>query len=694
MTQTNQRKLAAIMFTDMVGYSAITQKNENLALQLLEEHREIVRRILPKYNGKEIETPGDAFFVKFSSALQAVHCAIEVQKTFYERNISAESEEKIILRAGVHLGDVVEKGKSVLGDCVNIAARIEPLARPGCVCVSQDVARQIQNKIDYPLRKIEKQKLKNIKIPVDIFAIDLPWVPDDHPARLRIAPRIKFDIKKWRPFFIGGIALIVIILAVVIRFSYQNLPLEKKAIAVLPFKNIGGDREDEYFSDGMTEDVIAHLAKISGLKVISRTSVMQYKGQERNLKEIGDELDVGIILEGSVRREGNKIRIVAQLLDANKDDHLWVETYNEELTQIFAIQSAVAEKIAASLKTRITSAEKSRMVKEATNDMAAYDLYLRGRYHWNKRLPEDLNKGIEYFKQALKLDTNYALAYTGLADSYLILGNYALLPPAESFTRAKQAAEIALELNDQLAEAHTSLAYTLCFSDWNWFRAEEEFKHALRLNQNLVQTYSWYSLYLTFTGRFAEAEKMRERALQLDPFSVVLNADIGLALYLERKYDRAIEQNLKTLQMDPGLGALAHFPLGAAYLKKSRYSEAIESFSQMSRKLTGIIPTGHQIPIATLGYGYAYFGKEDRAEDMLELLMDKAKEEYVSPFWLAVLHTSLGQHDQALDWLEKAVDERDGFLVYLKVIPVFDPLRSQNRFISILQKIGLSGPEL
>ncbi len=450
MAENDHRQLAAVMFTDMVGYSAVTQKNENLALRLLEEQRKIVRTILPRYGGKEIETPGDAFFVKFASALHAVHCAIEVQKSFYERNRSAQTEEKIVLRVGVHLGDVVESGTSVLGDCVNIAARIEPLAKPGCVCISQDVARQIQNKIEFPLRKIEAHKLKNIKIPVDIYTIELPWERAAKVAPLKMLSDSNQQSGKInRAVWFSSVIFVLIIVTVLILLIVPGSDKNKRSIAVLPFKNMSGDPENEYFSDGIMEDVIAQLAKISGLKVISRTSVMQYKGENRNLREIGDELEVAFILEGSVRRAGDKVRIVAQLIDAESDDHLWVETYNEELTQIFSIQSAVAEKIAQSLKTRITGAETERIHQKSTNSIAAYDLYLKGRYHWNKRLPTELNTGISYFRKALDIDPNYALAYTGLADSYIILGNYYLSPPSESFTNAKRAAEKALDLDTQ-----------------------------------------------------------------------------------------------------------------------------------------------------------------------------------------------------------------------------------------------------
>lgn len=690
MVDNSHRKLAAVMFTDMVGYSAMVQKNETLALELLDEHRMIVRSILPEFGGKEIETPGDAFFVRFDSALQAVHCAIAVQKAFFERNKDVHDGHRIMLRAGVHLGDVVEKGKSVMGDCVNIAARIEPLARPGCVCVSQDVARQIANKIEYPLIKMSTHKLKNIDLPVELFTVQLPWIPEEPPTKIKMIKTMAGKKPADKSAWAFRIIFLVIIGLLAISLLFRDEPDRGNAIAVLPFRNMSGNAEDEYFSDGMTEDVIAQLAKLSGLKVISRTSVMQYKTESRNLKEIGSELDVGIILEGSVRRSGDQVRIVAQLIDAESDDHLWVETYDEKLTEIFAIQTAVAEKIARSLNARISNEERLRLNSEATKNMAAYDLYLKGRYHWNKRMPDELNKGIGYFNQALELDPTYALAYCGLADSYIILGNYYLSPPHESFQDAKQAALKALEIDPELAEAHTSLAYALCYSDWDWKNAEKEFKKALALNQNLAQAFDWYALYLTITGRFDEAGNMRQQALMLDPLSVVINADVGLALYMERKYEPAIAQNLKTLAMDPGLGALAHIPLGGSYLRTGKTQEGLKSFSEMNAKMISIAPTGHNITIAAIGYGYAWAGRTEQAYDMLELLMEKGGDEYVSPFWVAVLYIGLKEYDQALQWLDRAFEEKDGSLVYIKVMPVFDPVRTDRRFISLLEKTGLS----
>ena len=683
-----ERKLSAIMFTDMVGYSALVQKNETSALNLLEEHRSVLRNIFPKHDGKEVESIGDAFFVEFTSALKAVQCAIEIQDVLYKRNNDLPDDNKIFIRIGIHLGDVVHRGRNVLGDGVNIAARLEPLSESGGICISQDVARQVENKIDYSLKKLNRKKLKNIKLPIDIFAVVLPWQKKEEPesAIQTITKGVNINKSFW--------AILITAILIVCFIYFWNVSqvsaIDQKSIAVLPFKNIGGDIDNEYFSDGITEDVIAQLSKISNLRVISRTSVMQYKNTEKNLREIGRELNVATILEGSVRRAENSVKIIAQLIDAKTDDNLWSQTYNEKMTQIFAIQSNVANSIAQSLKANISNEEKERLETEATKSPQAYDLYLKGRYHWNKRVPKELNKGIKNFEQALTIDEEYALAYTGLADSYIILGNYNLSPPSESFPKAITAAKKALQINGNLAEAHTSLAFSTFYYEWDWALTETEFKRAISLNPNYAQAYSWYAMYLTLMGRFDEASEARKTALELDPFSGVLNADIGLELYFERKYDESIKQIEKTLKIDPVLGVLTYLPLGSAYIQKSMFTDAIHTFSQMSWAFSGIISQGHPIPIAALGYGYAASGEKEDAENMVELLLEKSAEEYVSPFWIAAVYTGLGEKNKAFNWLEKAYHEKDCYMVFLKVIPIFDSLRSDQRFIALLKKMDFN----
>ncbi|MFN0158882.1 MAG: protein kinase domain-containing protein, partial [Bacteroidota bacterium] len=694
-TERQIRKLVAIMFTNMVGYSAMTQKNESLALDLLEEHRILLRSLFPKYDGREIETVGDAFFVEFSSALEAVRCAVDIQTSLQSRNKDVDPGMKIRLRIGIHLGDVVYRGPNVLGDGVNIAARLEPLAEPEGICISEDVARQVQNKLDMHLRKLDKKSLKNIQLPVEIYSVQLPWMPKP-PEReptssvANAASNKQPTLKGSKLTWIVASGLVALFTAVVILYFFKpkSESANSRTIAVLPFDNVGGKAEEEWFSDGMTDDILTQLGKIAALKVISRTTMMQYKRTTKATPEIGKELNAGVVLNGSVRRAADQVRITAQLIDANADKAMWSDSYDREFTKIFAIQSEVAMEIAKMLEATISPDETKSLERKPTDNLEAYELYLKGRYYWNQRRPDKLNKGIEYFKQAIAKDSNYALAYAGLADSYTILGNYNLFPPQQTYPKAKAAALKAVSIDSSLAEAHASLGFAKMNYDWDWAAAEKELKRAIEINPNYATARSWYAFLLTVMGRFKEATQVRKKALELDPLSPVINADIGLTLYFERRYDEAIEQFNKTLEIDPTF-LLVNVALAGAYEQKKMYSNAIEKLQQLTAGLA-FASIRHPIPIAALGHVYALSGRKDEALDMDELLENKTGEyEYVAPYWRGVLSIGLGKKDEALAWLEEGYKEHDGSMVVLKVDPVFDGIRSDPRFAALLRKMGL-----
>ncbi len=679
------RKLAAIMFTDMVGYSALTQKNESLALELLEEHRRLLRPLFPRHNGTEIETAGDAFFVEFVSALDAMRCAIEIQTKMFQRNSTVEPERHIRLRIGLHLGDVVHQGKHVHGDGVNIAARVEPCAAPGSICVSEDIARQVENKINLRLIRLAKRELKNIQLPVAIYRVEMPWEKQHPPESHRFASVLKSN----RKVLYGMLAVTIVALIAFSLFRFfTTLPANSNSIAVLPFRNFSEDKED-WFSDGMTEDVVAALSKIAALTVISPTPPLQYKNRERSPREIGKELNVASVLDGNVRRDGSQVRIVAKLVSTSDDRNLWTGTYDQEFSNIFSIQSEVAQKIAEKLEATISPAEKERIEKKSTVNLEAYDLYLKGRYYWNRRLPDSLKKGIECFKQAIAKDPNYALAYAGLADSYTILGNYNLLPPRETYPKAKEAASKALSIDPNLAEAHASLGFAIMNYDWDWVAAEKELKRAIEINPNYAIARSWHAFLLTVTGRFEEATRVRKKALELDPRSPVINADVGLTLYYSGKYDEAIRQFEKTLQIDPNF-LIVNIAMAGAYEQKKVYDTAMAKLTNLTAGLT-LASIRHPIPIAALGHVYALSGKKYDAQNMLDLLKEMSDNQYVAPYWMAVLYVGLGEKEQALDWLEKAFEGRDGSMVFLKVDPVFNGIRSDPRFVRLIKKMGLGG---
>jgi serine/threonine protein kinase len=541
-----------------------------------------------------------------------------------------------------------------------------------------DVPEALVRIVTHCLEKEREKRYQN----ADDLANDLRELRQGSMAPVKAGP------KPSRRVWIAVAALLI--MAVGLYFLIPSLTATgapSKTIAVLPFNNMSGNPDDEYFCDGMTEDILTQLGKISALRVISRTTMMQYKGTKKTMREICAELNAGIVLEGSVRRSAGQVRITAQLIDARNDEHLWAETYDKELKQIFAIQSDVAQEIAKALQARLSPAEQERIEKKSTDNFEAYDLYLKGRYYWNKRLPADLKKGIELFHQAIRKDSNYALAYAGLADSYTILGNFNLYSPRETYPKAKTAALKALAIDNTLAEAHASLGFAIMNYDWDWATAEKELKLAIAINPNYPTARCWYAFLLTMRGRFEEAALVRTKAIELDPLSPVINADIGLTLYFARRYDEAIGQYRKTLEIDPTF-VLANIPLAGAYEQKKMYTEAIGTLQTLTMALS-FASIRHPIPILVLGHVYAMSGRAEDANNMLELVEEMSTSQYVAPYWMGVISIGLGKRNEALNWLEKAFQEHDGSMVFLKVDPVFDSIRSEPRFITLLKEMGL-----
>jgi len=678
-----ERKLAAIMFTDMVGYSALAQENESLSLELLEVHRQLLRPIFARHGGKEIETIGDAFFVEFNSALGAVSCAIEIQKILFERNQEVEFKRRIELRIGLHVGDVVHIGKHVHGDGVNIAARLEPLSATGGICISEDVARQIHNKIDLPLIKRGIKTLKNIKAPVEVYSIILPWDKNQHQhkKRLSLTSSAKRNI-------ISFVLVIVAVLAVLlIKNTFEESPgsIKNNRIAVLPIVNISETSEDDYFADGMTEELISQLAKISGLSVIARTSVMKYKNAGLNIEEIGNELDVATILEGSVRMSSNKTRITMQLIDVNTQEHLWAQEYDRELKDIFSLQSNIALKIANEMKVQLLTTEIQQIEKMGTDNAEAYRLYLLGKQQLNKRTGESIKKGLSYFQNAIKLDPTFALAHVGVADCYTLIGGagYGSFPREQAVNLAKDAITTALQLDETLAEAYNSLAYLKFRVEWDWKEAESNFKRAIELKPGYASAYEKYSLYLAVLGRYDEALSLMNRAHELDPLSASVSTGIGRIYHFSREFDKAIEQYNKTLEMSPNY-VEAVFALGLSYSHSKRYDQGI---SVLKKALE--LSNGRLIILSSLGNAYANNGMREEAIKIKNDLIQQQKKKYISPFYFALIDTPLGNIDAAIDSLYKAYDEHFGILVYLKASPFYENLKWEPRFTKLIQMIGL-----
>jgi len=452
----------------------------------------------------------------------------------------------------------------------------------------------------------------------------------------------------------------------------------------LPFTNLSADKEQEYFCDGMAEEIINALTHVEGLRVVARTSAFSFRGKEIDIREIGRKLNVETLLEGSVRKAGNRLRISAQLINVADGYHLWSEKYDRDMEDIFAIQDEISLAIVDKLKVKLLGQEKARLRKRYTDNIEAYNLYLQGRYFWSKRTEEDIKRAIQYFKQVIEKDPDYALAYAGMADSYNDLPTYSSFPPAETYPKAKEAAIKALEIDDTLAEAHSSLGVIRTESEWDWDGAEREFARALELNPASATAHHGYAYLLMLVGRFDEAIKEIKQAKELDPLSLAINRELGQIFLFARQYDQATEQSHKTIKMDPNF-TYAHLLLGLAYGQKSMYEEALAEL----HKERDILGRWDAFVEAYIGVTYALMGKKGEAQQVLDDLMERSKQEYVPSYALALLYFALEKNDQGFLWLDKAYVERDVWLRYLKIDPDFDSVRSDPRFTALLKKMGL-----
>jgi eukaryotic-like serine/threonine-protein kinase len=463
-------------------------------------------------------------------------------------------------------------------------------------------------------------------------------------------------------------------------------PRSRKAInslAVLPLLNASADPDMEYLSDGITESLINNLSQLPRLRVMARATVFRYKGREVDPQEVGRELRVQAVLTGRVLQRENRLIIKVELVHTTDGSQLWGEQYNRQLADIFAVEEEIAHEIAEKLKLKLSSREQRRMAKRYPENTEAYQLYLKGRYYWNKWTAEGTKRAIDYFQQAIAVDPGYALAYAGLADCYSSMTAQGIgLSPAEAFQRARAAAVKALTLDDTLAEAHTSLGLIKLNHDWDWSGAEREFKRAIELNPNYPTPYHWYSHYLIVMDRIEESLIMSKRGLELDPLDLEMNAHLAWHHYMARQFDQTIEQCLQTIAMDPNFHETQWF-LGWAYAQTGEYAKAVDAF-QKAIALSGGSPEMK----AELGYAYAVSGKNDEARKILDELKELSEREYVSPFCLALIYAGLGEKDQALEWLEKAYQKRVAFLIYLGRQPQFDVLRSDPRFADLLRRLG------
>jgi adenylate cyclase len=687
------------MFTDMVGYSALAQRNEALALELLAEQQRLLRTQFPLFNGREVKTTGDGFLVEFPSALEATQCAVEIQKTVIARNSTQPSERHIHVRIGIHVGDVVHREADMYGDGVNIAARIEPLARGGGICMSDAVYAQVRNKLNVGVTKLAAPELKHIEVPMDVYRVVLPWETqrsskreEAHSGgRTKSQSLLTSAATRW----VGVAAIVVVAIGIgwwLVHRERQAATLpnaktsagllpaaEQKSIAVLPFVSMSADKADEYLSDGMSEELLNVLAKVPGLRVPGRSSSFAFKGksEENIFRKVGEQLRVSTVLEGSVRKAGDKLRITAQLISVADGFHLWSETYDGEMKDILAFQSDVAQRVVQALQVELGVEATRALVKNPTENPEAQRLYLLGRHYYFKGTEENNKKAIKYFNQALQQDPKYARAYSGLADT---VGDWKLAPK-EFLPKLRAYAETALKLDPLLAEARVSMAVILLFADWDFPGAEKEFQQALKLNPNLALAHNGYAWHLTMRGHFPEALLRQKKAVELDPLSAWMNADLSLIYLFARDFNKAIEFAKQAAQLDPSYpwsyGALAW-----SLLMQGKTAESIPEFEKLGSL------ADYPWTRAWLNCAYAAGGNSAKAEAGLKELDDLATRQFVPPNALAQVCVFLGQKDRALERLERAIVEHDPNCLYLKVDPALDSLRTEPRFQALVKKIG------
>jgi adenylate cyclase len=546
-----QRKLATFMFTDMVGYSALTQKNDALAVELLTEHREILRPIFSKHAGRELDAVGDGFFVEFASAVDATKCAVEIQETLTARNAATGADRRILVRIGVHLGEVVVRDGRAHGDGVNIAARIEPLAPPGGICLSEDVARQVRNKIDFPLRKLGKGDLKNIQTPVDIYQVILPGARSHLPFWERMAFGLRQ--RRTRRMVTGALAVGILALLgaayLLQRPQPATLPLpDKPSIAVLPFTNLSGVAAEDYFVDGLVEDIITQLSHFRELFVIARNSTFQYKGKAIDLRQVGRELGVRYILEGSVRRTTDQIRITAQLIDASTGGHVWASKYDARLKDIFAVQDRLTSEIAGALGVTIRDVEREHALAKSSERLTAYDLLLRAGQMWAEISPAEHLKVRDLVERAVSLDPTYARAQAALAFVYLDEFRFKFNPHPDRpnpLASTLERAELAVRLDPADAYTHYALGKALYFAK-KLERCEQEFKQAFRLNPNFADAKADFGIRLAMIGRESEGASITREAMRLNPhYPRWYHFTFAIEAFQQRQFQRAIDETEK-----------------------------------------------------------------------------------------------------------------------------------------------------
>ena len=638
------RRLAAVMFTDTVGFTASAQANEGRTLDLLRQQAELLRPVVALHQGHEIKSTGDGFLVEFESALRAVQCATNIQRRIHERN-SEGGQAPIRVRIGVHLGDVVQQGADILGDAVNLAARIEPLAEPGGICVSGAVFEQVRTKVTDRFEKLGPRALKGVELPLEVYRVVPAWEGDPAHRDPEGAPSP-----------------------------------DRTRIAVLPFANISPDPNDEYFADGLTEELISNLSLVPGLKVIARTSVLGYKKGEKKVATIGRELGVGTVVEGSVRRAANKIRVTVQVIDVATEEHLWTEKYDDDLDDIFGVQSEIATKVAASLPGSLTKPKVSVPELERPKETHAYLAYLQGQALIWRSDEASLRKSLEHFQKAIESDPTFARAYAGMARAYINLGNEGYLTWTGSIEMGQAAAERASKLDPDLAEAHVLLGELAFMADAPAEILDRELRRALELNPNLAQA---HSLLSSLAGSFGIMESyvlLAEEAYRLDPLAPPMIRRQGEAYFNSGRHEEALVHWKKAIAADP---IDAYRGLAECYMLKGDLEQA----ESMVRELERVAPDSDPALLCR-GYLAALRGDRETALRAIAKIDELFKKGSSRQSSIGYIYYALGDLDRFFEYMFASAKNHTMQAVRVRLSPLYAEARKDPRFVMLVIQAG------
>src|SRR5205809_3282418 len=695
------------MFTDMVGYSALAQRDDKIALELLEEHRRLLRELFPPFHGTEIKTIGDAFLVEFGSALEAAQCAIEIQRTLAKRNHDVTSDRRIELKIGIHIGDVVHRDGDVYGDGVNIASRIEQLAGAGGICVSMDVERQIRNALEARFEKFGTADLKNIKLPMDLFRIVLPWEKGAEPSAARASKKSSVLVP----------VAVLVILALLTGWWFMqrsnknqqptathavpaapaNAP-DQKSVAVLPFVNLSDDKGSEYFSDGVSEELLTVLQKIPGMHVAARTSAFSFKGKNATAQEIGQKLGVAYLVDGSVRKSGDAVRIAARLARADSGQELWSENFTRNLKDVFAVQSELAETIVAQVRGQLTggaagSADKEKIQAEVqaaekggTKNVQAHELYLQGRFYENRHSDKSAREALAAYQHAVELDPRFARAWAGVARTHTWIAGFATEGGQKTFdahlASARDAIARALAIEPDLPDALYARAWLETNFDFNWSAATQTVSKAMALAPADPNMLIAAANLETALGNTDRAIEIYRKAVELDPVNAQSRSFLAFGLANTKRFAEARAEYARVIELNSS-APWAHAGLGLAYLLENKFEEAATEAQADAGEWARLLI------VSCARWAEKRVPESDAA--LNELIKNESE---LAAFQIAQAYAFRGDKDKAFEWLERARRQRDPGLGDLLKDPLLENLHSDPRWNAFLRTMGLADDQL